>query len=127
MKHNPPFLVLRWSGRVLGLLCVGFILLFVVGERLQPWRLDAREWALFIFFPWGVCIGVIVGWWREALGGAVTLVSLAMFYLVHYFQSGRWPGGPWFLIFAVPAVFFLAARAARRRPERCAALPGART
>ena len=43
--------------------------------------------------------------------------STAGFYLAYMALSGRWPG-PWFLVFASPAAFFLASWAIRRQAAR---------
>jgi len=37
----------------------------------------------FLFFPVGICVGLIVAWWREGLGGAITVSSLLIFYAIH--------------------------------------------
>jgi hypothetical protein len=103
MKTN----VVGWVARVLSALGVGMILIFMIGEGFNPAYMTAREMLLSLFFPVGVCIGMIVGWFREGLGGALTALSLALFCVVHYAQRGRFPGGIEFLLFSSGGLMFL--------------------
>jgi hypothetical protein len=59
-------------------------------------------------FPVGVIAGFVVAWWNELAGGLITLGSVVLFYLFLFALSGRWPGGPYFLLFAAPGVLHLA-------------------
>lgn len=104
MKTN----VVGWVARALTVPCVGIILMFMVGEGFNPLHLSPREALLSLFFPFGVCVGMIVGWFREGLGGLITALSLALFCIVHYAQWSRFPGGPWFLVFSSGGLLFLA-------------------
>mgnify|MGYP003694713579 CR=1 FL=1 len=36
----------------------------------------------FIFFRLGIIVGFVVAWWKEGLGGAITIASLLTFYLI---------------------------------------------
>lgn len=99
--------VIGWVARALTIPCVGIILMFMIGEGFNPFHLSPREALLCLFFPIGVCVGMIVGWIREGLGGLITVVSLALFFVVHYAQWSRPPGGPWFLIFSSGGLLFL--------------------
>lgn len=103
MRTNP----IGWVARVLSVLGVGIILMFMIGEGFNPLHLTAREALLSLFFPMGVCVGMIVGWFREGLGGAITALSLALFFVVHYAQRGRFPGGTAFLLFSSGGLLFL--------------------
>lgn len=68
-----------------------------------------KEWIGLAFFPGGVGVGMLVGWWKERLGGAVTVASLAGFYGWLFLSSGRIWAGPWFFVFAAPGFLFLLA------------------
>ena len=85
MKTN----VIGWVARVLSVLGVGIILMFMIGEGFNPAYMTVQEKWLVLGFPIGVCIGMIVGWFREGLGGVITALSLALFFIVHYAQWGR--------------------------------------
>jgi hypothetical protein len=73
-------LFLQWLARALSVVSALALLLFVVGEGVNPAELRSREWVLMIFFPLGVIAGMAVAWRREGLGGAITVVSLISFY-----------------------------------------------
>lgn len=96
-----------WIARGLSVLAVGSILLFIIGEHFNPLRLNMQEALLFFCFPLGIVIGMVIGWWREGLGGLIAFASMALFYAVHLIQSGRLPKGPFFLIFALPGLLFV--------------------
>ena len=99
--------VLRWSARVLSILVLAAVCLFAIGEGRNRSHLTPRESALFLFFPFGVCLGMAVAWRWEALGGGITVASLAAFYLVHRLVSSHFPGGLAFVVMASPGFLFL--------------------
>jgi hypothetical protein len=100
-------LALRWTARGLSILAVGVVLLFAFGEGLNLSRFTARELAVFAFFPFGVCLGMVVAWRWEGLGGGITVASVAAFYLVDYLFSSRFPQGLAFMVLASPGFLFL--------------------
>ena len=83
------------------------ILVFMVGEGFNASKIKISEWALFLFFPFGICFGMILAWWKESTGGIVTVGSVAMFYLIHYLNTGGYPRGWAFLVFTIPGFLFL--------------------
>jgi hypothetical protein len=99
--------VILWGARVWAVASVGLVLAFLVGEGFDPSRIQAREWLGIVFFPLGICAGMVLAWWKEGLGGAITVASLLAFYLVHYATSGAFPRGWAFLVFAAPGFLFL--------------------
>ncbi len=116
MNSRPPEVwdaarLLRWAGRLASLTSLLILALFLVGEDFDPGHLRAREWLLAVFFPFGVALGLILGWRRELLGGIIALIGLAGFYLVHLVLSGSLPRGWVFLALAAPAVLLLASAA----------------
>lgn len=101
-------LSLRWVARIWSLASIGFILAFALGGgEPSPRGLTSQELALFFFFPTGVCLGMILAWRWEGLGGAVTVASLLGFYLLHRVVSGGYPTGFWFAVLAAPGLLFL--------------------
>src|ERR1039457_6934055 len=111
MTKTPVSLrALRWSARGLSILAMGIVLLFAFGEGLNLSHFTVRELVLFVFFPLGVCLGMVVAWRWEGLGGGITVASLAAFYLVHRLSSSGFPRGFAFLVFAVPGILFLLCR-----------------
>jgi hypothetical protein len=81
------------------------VLLLFVGEGLYPAR--PTEWIGLLLYPGGVCLGMILAWWREGLGGAITVGSLVAFYVLYTATTGNLPPGPWWLVLAAPGLLFL--------------------
>jgi hypothetical protein len=98
---------IRWTARAWAVASVGLILAFLVGEGFDPSRIKAREWLGLAFFPVGISAGMIVAWWREGLGGSVTVLSLIVFYLINFATARTFPRGWAFLVFAAPGFLFL--------------------
>ena len=98
---------LVWSARALSIVSAGLLLLFVVGEGFDPSGITLRQWAGLLFFPFGVLAGMGVGWWREGVGGAITVGSLLAFYVWHLLAGGWLPRGFGFVAFALPGFLFL--------------------
>lgn len=99
--------LLRLAGCVGSVLSAAILALFVFGEgepRVLP---SGDEWAMLTCFPGLVVIGMGLGWWRPLVGGLVTAGGLVAFYAVHQVVAGHVPSGPWFVIFALPGLFFL--------------------
>ena len=106
-EKNNKIVILRWIARVGSLLCLGFLLLIFVGEGMDFSALTQTEWLMLLCFPVGVALGMLVGWWKELIGGGITAVSLLMFYLIDTIASNGLPDGLWFIIFALPGLLFL--------------------
>ena len=112
MKNNKKSLrILRWTARITAALAAGLILIIFIGEGLsdgidQFLHLAKRETLMMVAFIifW---LGLIVGWKWELAGGIMSIGGLVAFYLIDYLFSGTLPGGPFFLIFAVPGFIFL--------------------
>lgn len=115
--------LLRWSARVLSIISSTVLLLFLFGEPFDVSKVEPRVWLALAFFPVGIVVGFVIGWWKEGLGGAITVASLLLFYLVFVtlLHENLRKGG-WFLVFAFPGLLFLAAYAVSR-PRRPPALP----
>jgi hypothetical protein len=99
--------ILRWAARLASLGVIVLLLQFIVGEDFS--RVTTRELVGLLFFPLGVVIGFVLSWWREIWGAALAALSLLGFYLIFgLLLTGKFPGGPWFLIFTSPALLFFA-------------------
>jgi hypothetical protein len=97
--------VLRWLARLGAVASIGLVLLFLVVERTLPAR--PEEWLGSLFFHVGISVGMIVAWWREGPGGAITTGSLVVFYAIHLAVSGAFPAGWAWPLFAAPGFLFL--------------------
>jgi len=99
---------LRWTARIWSVASLLFVLLMVAGtigvggKQLRP-----HEWVGLAMFPFGVSVGLIAAFRKERLGGAITVASLAGFYVWHYVVAGDLPGGPYFVILAAPGALRL--------------------
>jgi peptidoglycan/LPS O-acetylase OafA/YrhL len=107
-------IILHWFACLLSLLPIIFVIGTIVHEGSNPIGIIRSTGGRFLFFPIGVLFGFLLAWRWELLGSLVSLVSLALFYALHYIQSGRGLGGPNFLIFSLPALLFLGAWMWRR-------------
>jgi hypothetical protein len=95
---------IRWIARIYSLASMALIAMFATSGGAAP---TAKELVALAFFPVGVVAGFLVAWWREGLGGAISVISLAIFY-AWMTLMGRFPGGPYFILFSVPGFLFLA-------------------
>jgi hypothetical protein len=83
------------------------VLAFIIGEGIHPSA--PNEVLGLVFFPFGICLGMILAWRSEILGGSITVGSLAIFYVIHALTAGALPKGCAFLVFAAPGFLFLPA------------------
>lgn len=107
--------VLRWIARVWGVLSTGLLLAFAFGGQ-EDFRPTASEAVGLLLFPSGVIVGFVVAWRHQGVGGLITMGSLAFFYAWHYARSGRFPTGPYFLLFAAPGAIHIASALLAKRP-----------
>jgi hypothetical protein len=114
--------IVRWVARGWSLASGLVVVLVLVAERLSPADALPLTWVDRValgLFPIGVLAGMALAWWRELAGGLLGLSSLLAFYLWMGVVWGRLPPGPYFVLFAAPALLFAItggrARAASRR------------
>ena len=105
--------VFRWIARIWAALMVAFVLFMfishIVEDGLGPeFNLTLRESLMMGSFVISV-LGLALGWKWERLGGILSIVGMAAFYIFDYAFSGSFPQGPTFLIIAFPGVLFLLA------------------
>lgn len=103
--------IVRWVGRAIGGLTLGFWLFMAVGEALsgnEPWVWESY---FIVVFLAALLVSYGLAWWRENVGGtALLFVSIAFggFALItsghNHFFAMLISGGPFFLA----AVFLLA-------------------
>jgi len=109
LLQDPGWVIrVRWFARATSILSIGLLLLFIIGEGSGPRAVASRQWIGLLFFPFGVVVGMLVAWKREALGSLLSIGSLVCFYIVYDFiLSGGLPRGWAFPAFTSPAVLFL--------------------
>ena len=99
-----PAEISRWTARVWSLASLAFVTAFALGSGGTP---SPSEAVALACFPGGVAAGLIIGWRRESLGGALAILSLSVFYLWSTVMNGLLPRGPWFILVAAPGLLFL--------------------
>ena len=112
-------LVVRLTARAWAVATIGVVLLLSVGEGLYP--AGPAEWIGLALYPGGICVGMILAWWKEGLGGSITVGSLLAFYLLHTATAGSLPKGWGWLVLAVPGFLFLWSWKLSRKPRVTAA------
>ncbi|HMD97290.1 MAG TPA: hypothetical protein VKM93_08200 [Terriglobia bacterium] len=106
---------LRWTARVWCVASVALVVAFIIGEGNNP--SGPKEWLGFLFFPFGISVGMILAWWKEGLGGSITVGSLLASYVVRRTFTGTFPKGWAWLAFAAPGFLFLVSSHLSRRPR----------
>ncbi|MCU0640226.1 MAG: hypothetical protein MUF59_10225 [Candidatus Krumholzibacteria bacterium] len=106
-KGSRCALAIRWIARAWSVASIVVIIAFFIGEGFEPGRVTSKELTGMIFFPFGMCLGLIIAWWKEGLGGLVAVVSLLAFYAVHLATAGTFPSGWAWLVFAAPGFLFV--------------------
>jgi len=103
--------IIRWIARLWSIASIGFVLLMFIGSGLAEGfnlaQFAFRDLVGLLFFPCGLCLGMIVAWRREGLGGGITVGSLLAFYTTLRIADGRFPRGPYFALVAAPGILFL--------------------
>ncbi len=98
-------LAIRWTARAWAVVTVVIVVLLSLGEGVHPGGLT--ELVGLVLYPGGICLGMVLAWWKEGLGGAVTVASLAGFYILYLLTRGTLPPGWAWLVLAVPGFLFL--------------------
>jgi hypothetical protein len=109
----------RWVARVLSALLLGLVVAMFVGVTLDggfhPLKLQGVEPIQMIFF-WTACIGMLVAWRWEVIGGALSLVAMLLFFAVEFAVNGRAPGGLILYLIVLPGILFLLSGVIRKHP-----------
>jgi hypothetical protein len=98
--------VLRLIARTWSIVTIILVLAFIIGEGFNPKLLTPTEWLGFIFFPVGICFGLVIAWWKEGLGAIIVVASLIVFYIVNFATAGTFPKGWAWEVFAAPGFLF---------------------
>jgi hypothetical protein len=102
-----PLTVIEALARLGSVASIALLLMLFLGEGLNPSRITRNELMGLLFFPIGVVLGMMIAWWKEGLGAAITVGSLAGFYVVWGYFLGNHIGGWAFVTFASPGFLFL--------------------
>lgn len=102
-----PLAVVELLARVGSIASITLLIMLFVGEGLDPFHVTPRQWVGLFFFPIGVIVGMVIAWWKEGVGAAITLGSLLALYLVYGYLMRYHIAGWAFLVFASPGFLFL--------------------
>lgn len=115
---------LLWAGRLGAAASLSLLGWFVVAHLIEgSLNPNVQEALGLLLFPGCVMLGLLLALWRPMLGGVLVITALAGFYLWNLVESGRFPTGPYFLLFSLPGLLlFLVGLqrrwAARQRPQQ---------
>ena len=101
---NPLLTAVRWTARISSILVISVFLLMFFGEGFDPAKVKPNEWVMLLFGPFGFMLGMFLGWWKEGLGGAITIVCFFIALSVGDYSGA---GGRYMLICASPGFLFL--------------------
>jgi hypothetical protein len=94
----------HWASCLLASAVVLLIVVFAIGEGLPPLQaLNASFAAVGVML-----VGLVLVWWKDWLGGAISLVGLVWFQAIEIAVNGQ-PSGGLFPLFLVPGVLALLA------------------
>ncbi|MCP4934152.1 MAG: hypothetical protein GY927_08080 [bacterium] len=95
--------------RLYTLIAFGALGLMLASDKIISHEPTANEQLLALFFPFGVLAGLLISWIYMRLGGWITIISVAGFYLMSYGQSRTWSSNELPLLVAGAAPLFLLA------------------
>jgi hypothetical protein len=101
---SPLLTTVRWTARISSIPVIVVFLLMFFGEGFDPAKVKPIEWVMLLFGPFGFILGMILGWWKEGLGGAITVLSFFAAMLVGDYSGS---GAGYILICAAPGFLFL--------------------
>lgn len=101
---NPLLPAIRWTARLSSIPVIVVFLLMFLGEGFDPTKVKPIEWIMLLFGPFGFMFGMILGWWKEGLGGAITIVSFFGAMLVGDYSGS---GATYMSVCAIPGFLFL--------------------
>ncbi len=105
---------LRWSARIIGALMAAFCFAFFVGYLVDGMNKPNNEpglapFNMVIFVFWGIgLVALLLGWWKEGLGGFISLISFIIFNILAALNPVE--GSGYFIgltVFMVPSVLFI--------------------
>jgi hypothetical protein len=108
----------RWTARGLTVLLVGLVLVIFIGEALangfNPLHLKRIE-AIQMTFFWTACLGMVLAWRWQAIGAALSLGGMILFFAVEIAARNGLPHALVLYLMLVPGILYLLSEFLRRR------------
>jgi hypothetical protein len=108
----------RWTARVLTALLVGLVLVILAAATIDggfhPLKLRGVEPIQMTFF-WSACIGLVIAWRRQMIGGALSLGGMVLFFAVEIAVRRGLRGGLILYLMLLPGSLFLLSSVMSRR------------
>lgn len=111
--------LLRWLGRLSGLILFCVIFAVVVGETFPHLREDG--WSRFVKVPslifWVIyLIGLLLGWKWEGIGGGLSLLAVSAWIITNTLKASHWGiSGHFWMFLIVPGVLLSACSILEKR------------
>jgi hypothetical protein len=97
---------------LLWLIALAFIDVSIDEGGLHPLKVKGLDPVQMVFF-WITCIGMVVAWRHEAVGGALSLGGMAAVFAIEFAMRGGTPGGLLLYLMFLPGLLFLWSAALR--------------
>lgn len=119
MNQKNPYAGIRWFARISGLLVILLSVIIGIGSFLEGLNKnpatsifkDLTPVILVMFILWGLGLaGLLVGWWKEKLGGIVSFCCFILIAVMNIFNAqAPTRAGAIFpmLLFCTPSIFFI--------------------
>jgi len=108
---NKDLKAIRWTARIVGTVMALFCLFFFIGsifEGAGKSNFSIEPFNMILFTFWGTGLAAfILAWWKEGLGGFISLISLIIFNILAALNPV--PGSRYSIIllfFLIPSVLF---------------------
>ncbi len=108
LSQLPRFV--HWIGCFLGTALALLFTTFTIAEGPPP--LSDGSIALTV-----TAIGFLLSWWRDLLGGLMSMAGIGGFYLWHLTETGNFPGGWVFPLCFIPVILLVISSLLRRSTE----------
>jgi hypothetical protein len=97
---------LRWAARLLAAIIVSLVVVVLIGEGFDLLKLKGLEPVEMAFF-WIACIGMVVAWRWQVIGGALSLGGMILFFIVEFTIRGGLTKAPFLYLMLLPGILFL--------------------
>jgi len=102
---------IRWFTRIVGSLLVVLCLVILIGSIIEPYPQGREKITpgaiLLIIGMISMVVGIVVAWFREGLGGFLTVGGFVFFYAVHLIVEKSHHRGQFLITFLIIGLLFI--------------------